>query len=71
MILLIGQPKPISSALLMNMPNQNVVRMKMCHAEKLKFELLGENPDHARKGKRSWRQEKPCCRATMRAKVRA
>lgn len=38
------------------------------NAEKLKVNLLGENPNHARKGKRSWKRLKQCYRASMCAK---
>lgn len=59
---------------LRNMPNYSVLRTKVGHtefnAEKLKVNLLGENPNHARNGRRSWKQLKQCYRASMCAKGR-
>lgn len=54
------------------MPNYSVLRTEVGHtkfnAENLKVNLLGENPNHARKGKRSWKQLKQCHRGSMCAK---
>lgn len=56
------------------MTNYSALRNKVgrteFNAEKLKVNLLRENPNHARKGKRSWKQLKHYYRASMCTKGR-